>query len=300
VIAAASSGPSPLWFATRATGLMAMILLSACVVLGILVQVRFVSVRWPRFLTVGLHRNLSLMVLVFVVLHVGTTVADSYTSISLLDAVLPFASSYRPFWLGLGAVAFDLLLALAVTSLLRVRLGHRAWRLTHWASYACWPIAVVHGLGTGSDPRRQWVLALTMGCVLVVLSAFSLRLAAGWPDSGALRLGAAIVAITAVLAGGRWAQQGPMQADWSRRSGTPPPAGDQSQASPVGQSTAGPQAVSHQLVSHPSASRQPSSRPTPSRSPSAAQPTRRPSARPSSPAPKPSPTTPRPSESPDN
>jgi methionine sulfoxide reductase heme-binding subunit len=122
VKAAVSAGPSPLWFVTRATGLVALVLLSACVVLGILINVRFASPRWPRFLTAGLHRNFSLLVLMFVVAHVVTTVADSYTAIRWRDAVIPFVSVYRPLWLGLGAIAFDLLLALAATSLLRVLL----------------------------------------------------------------------------------------------------------------------------------------------------------------------------------
>ncbi len=220
-----SSGPSPLWFLTRATGLVALVLLSACVVLGILINVRFAAPRWPRFLTAGLHRNLSMLVLMFVAIHVVTTVADTYTPIRWRDAIIPFVSAYRPLWLGLGAVAFDLLLALAVTSVLRVRLGHRLWRLTHWAAYACWPVAVLHGLGTGSDPRTRWVLVLTMGCVLTVLCAFSLRVAYGWPQHGILRLGAATLAIVALLAAGNWAQHGPLRPGWAKRAGTPPAPG---------------------------------------------------------------------------
>ncbi|MGE5288146.1 MAG: ferric reductase-like transmembrane domain-containing protein [Micromonosporaceae bacterium] len=227
LIAAGQGKPSPLWFATRASGLVALVLLTACVVLGILITVRFVSARWPRFLTVGLHRNLSVMVLSFVIVHVITTVADSYTQIKFPDAVIPLISVYRPFWLGLGAVAFDLLLALAVTSLVRMHLGHRMWRLTHWAAYACWPVAVLHGLGTGSDPRTRWVLVLTAACVLIVVWALALRLAVGWPDHAALRVGAAALAIVALLASGEWAQHGPLQPGWARKAGTPPPPGAQ-------------------------------------------------------------------------
>jgi predicted ferric reductase len=242
----ASSSPSPLWFLTRATGLVALVLLSACLVLGILINVRFASPRWPRFLTAGLHRNLSLLVLVFVAIHVATTVLDSYTSIQWLDAVIPFVSVYRPFWLGLGAIAFDLLLALAVTSLLRVRLGHRTWRLTHWAAYACWPVAVVHGLGTGSDPRTRWVLFLTLACVFTVVSACSLRLAFGWPSRGALRLGAATAGIVVLLAAGHWALQGPLRPGWAKRAGTPPPPGHAAVTpAPPAQRTASPVSVKH-------------------------------------------------------
>ena len=123
-------GPG-LWYVTRATGLVSLVLLTASVLLGLLTAGRFSSQRWPRFLTQGMHRNVSLLVLVFLALHIAGTVLDSYTSISLVAAFVPFASSYKTAWLSLGAVAFDLLLALIVTSLVRGRLGYRAWRRLH-------------------------------------------------------------------------------------------------------------------------------------------------------------------------
>ena len=157
-------GPG-LWYATRATGLVTLLMLTASVLLGLLVAGRFSSQRWPRFLTQGLHRNISLLVLVFLVLHVGTTVLDSYTSIPLSAAFVPFASAYKAGWLSLGAVALDLLIALVVTSLVRNRLGYRTWRRLHWLAYACWPVAVAHGLGIGTDRSVTWVIAMTLGCV---------------------------------------------------------------------------------------------------------------------------------------
>ena len=157
-------GPG-LWYATRATGLVTLLMLTASVLLGLLVAGRFSSQRWPRFLTQGLHRNISLLVLVFLILHVGTTVLDSYTSIPLSAAFVPFASAYKTGWLSLGAVALDLLVALVVTSLARNRLGYRTWRRLHWLAYACWPVAVAHGLGIGTDRSVTWVIAMTLGCV---------------------------------------------------------------------------------------------------------------------------------------
>ena len=125
----------------------------------------------PRFAVAALHRNLSLLAVVFLGVHVATTLADTYAPIGVKDAFIPFLSSYRPLWLGLGAVACDLLLALIVTSLLRVRLGLRTWRLTHWFAYACWPVALLHALGTGSDPRAGWLQVLAAACVGAVLLA---------------------------------------------------------------------------------------------------------------------------------
>ena len=219
--AAVATATSPLWFATRATGLTALVLLTVSVVLGILTSVRFASPAWPRFVTVSLHRNLSLLVLTFTGLHVLTTVTDPYASIGVVSAVLPFSSGYRRIWLGLGAVAFDLLLAVLVTSLLRVRLGQRTWRLVHWAGYLCWPVALIHALGTGTDGAARWVLAVTAACALAVAAAGAWRLAAGWPAHAALRAGAAATAVVLAFGTLAWLRAGPMRPGWARRAGTP-------------------------------------------------------------------------------
>jgi predicted ferric reductase len=192
------SGPG-LWYATRATGLVTLLLLTASVVLGILTAARVTGPAWPRFLTIGLHRNLSMLVLVFLALHIGTTVVDSYTSISLADAFVPFMSPYKTFWLGLGAVAADLLIALAVTSLLRQRIGHRAWRAVHWCGYLCWPVALVHSAGIGTDAARSWVFYLTIGCVAVAAGALAVRVVSHWPEHRLLRLGVVMAAAGCVL-----------------------------------------------------------------------------------------------------
>lgn len=168
-------GPG-LWYTTRATGLVSLVLLTASVLLGLLTAGRFTSQRWPRFLTQGMHRNVSLLVLVFLALHIGSTVLDTYTSISLTAAFVPFASSYKTVWLSLGAVAFDLLIALVVTSLVRNRLGYRTWRRVHWLAYACWPVAVAHGLGIGTDRSVTWVIALTAACMSCVAAVATWRI----------------------------------------------------------------------------------------------------------------------------
>jgi predicted ferric reductase len=168
-------GPG-LWYATRAAGLVTLLLLTASVLLGVMTAGRFSSERWPRFLTTGLHRNLSLVAAVFLAVHVGTTLIDTYVSIPVAAAFVPFISSYKTFWLGLGAIAADLLIVLVTTSLVRNRLGHRSWRLVHWAAYACWPIGLAHGLGIGTDRDKVWVFAMTIACAAAVAAATTWRL----------------------------------------------------------------------------------------------------------------------------
>jgi methionine sulfoxide reductase heme-binding subunit len=170
-----------LWYLTRSTGLVALILLTASMALGLLSGVRWQRPGWPRFVTSGLHRNVSVLACAVVVVHIATTLADGFVPIYIQDAVLPFGSAYRPLWLGLGAASFDLILVLTVTSLVRTRISYRAWRVLHWTAYLCWPAAVVHGLGTGTDTPVRWVLLLTVACVAVIAGLLGWRLAYAWP-----------------------------------------------------------------------------------------------------------------------
>ncbi len=216
----AASNAKALWYLTRGTGVVALVLLTAVLVLGVLGTIRWRSERWPRFLVAGLHRNLTLFAIAFVVVHVVTTVADGYAPIRFVDAVVPFVSPYRPIWLGLGALAFDLLLALTLTSLLRARVGLRMWRAVHWLAYAAWPLALVHGLGTGSDSRLGWLAVLTLGCVAAVVAAIVVRLlrAAARPR---LRIAAGVATVAVVLLVVGWYRNGPARPGWAARAGTP-------------------------------------------------------------------------------
>lgn len=218
---ATTIGPSVYWYLTRATGIVALLLLTAAVALGVIDVARYSSPRWPRFLIDGLHRNVSLLAVVFLALHVITTVLDSFAPISLLAAFVPFATSYRPFWIGLGAIAFDLLLALAITSVLRRRLGFAAWRMTHWLAYACWPIALLHGLGAGSDVKSGWLLSIGVGCLLTVIAAVIIRARGAWTQSRRAASAALGTTLAFALFLVLWLPSGPLGKEWARRSGTP-------------------------------------------------------------------------------
>jgi sulfoxide reductase heme-binding subunit YedZ len=171
-----------LWYTTRGAGAVSLVLLSAVVVLGLLARVRFEARGWPRFLSAALHGDLALMTLVFLLLHIVTAVVDPFTHLGLVAAVVPFGSYYRTFWLGLGTIAFELLIAIVATSLLRSRLGARTWRGVHWLAYASWPVAVAHGIGTGTDGTSIWMLVIDAVCVAAVGGALLWRLVAAPPD----------------------------------------------------------------------------------------------------------------------
>jgi methionine sulfoxide reductase heme-binding subunit len=165
-----------LWYASRATGVVALVLLTAVMILGILVNRQSRLPGLPRFAGTSLHRSVSLLSVVFVAVHVATAIADPYVSIRLAAAIIPFVSSYEPFWLGVGALSLDVMLALIVTSLARARIGRRTWRAVHWLAYLSWPVALAHSIGSSTDLQHGGLLDLAIGCCLAVAGAVSWRL----------------------------------------------------------------------------------------------------------------------------
>jgi methionine sulfoxide reductase heme-binding subunit len=165
-----------LWYASRATGVVTLVLLTAVVVLGMTVNRQGRLPGLPRFAVTGLHRNISLLSVVFLAIHVVSAIADPYVTIGLAATVIPFASPYKPLWLGLGALSLDLIAALILTSLARARMSRRAWRGIHWLAYAAWPLAAGHSLGSSADMRSGVLLGVLTGCVLAVCAALAWRL----------------------------------------------------------------------------------------------------------------------------
>jgi sulfoxide reductase heme-binding subunit YedZ len=164
-----------LWYTTRGAGAVVLLLFSATVVLGLLTSSRFQTRGWPRFATAALHRDISLLALIFLVLHIVTAVVDPFTHLGLTAALVPFGSYYRTFWLGLGTIAFELMVAIVATSLLRHLIGVRVWRAVHWLAYLSWPVAVLHGIGTGTDASTTWMIGVTVVSVGAVLAALAWR-----------------------------------------------------------------------------------------------------------------------------
>jgi predicted ferric reductase len=170
------------WYVARGSGLAALLLLTTSVVLGVVSVVRVHSPRWPRFALAQLHRNLSLLALTFGAVHVLTTVIDSFVPITVVDAFVPFASEYKPFWLAMGTIGADLMLAVLITTAIRRRIGFQTWRSIHVLSYGCWATSVVHSIGIGSDARSAaWGVMIVAACIGAVGGALVQRTAPAHP-----------------------------------------------------------------------------------------------------------------------
>jgi sulfoxide reductase heme-binding subunit YedZ len=162
----------------RATGIVSLLLLTLVVALGVATSTRFRPRGTPLWVTTAVHRNVSLLAVVFLAIHVVAVLADPESSVQPTAVLLPFSSHWSPLWVGLGTVALDLVAALVVTSVLRRRLPHRLWRGVHWAAYAAWPLALLHGLGAGSDSATTWLRGVTIVCVATVAAALAWRVLA--------------------------------------------------------------------------------------------------------------------------
>jgi sulfoxide reductase heme-binding subunit YedZ len=216
------AAPSPLWYVDRGTGAVAMVLLTASVVVGIGTTVRWKSPVWPKYISVPFHRNLSILIVCFLAVHVATAILDPFARLGVRDALVPFSSWYRPLWLGLGVVAAELVVALVVSSLLRRHIGYRLWRFLHWFTYAAWPLALVHGLATGDDARTAWFLWAMAGTVAATwLALVFWRLSFGWPLNRWPRLMASVLCSLAVVGLAVWMLNGPLTPTWARVAGTP-------------------------------------------------------------------------------
>jgi predicted ferric reductase len=168
-----------LWYASQGTGVVSLVLYTMVMLLGIAVVGQGRVPGLPRFSVLALHRSISLLSIVFLAVHIGTAILDSYVDISVVSTVIPFASGYEPLWIGLGAVAVDLTIALVATSLVRDRFSPRFWRVVHWLAYAFWPVAIAHSIGLGSGRgtlMSGWQLWLTVACVLAVAGALGWRI----------------------------------------------------------------------------------------------------------------------------
>jgi methionine sulfoxide reductase heme-binding subunit len=169
------NGPA-LWFANRGTGFVLLLLLTLSTVLGVLSTARVSPRLWPRMLSQGLHRNVSLLAVTFLAAHVTTAVVDTFVDIRWWQAFVPFSGTYKPLWLGLGSFSLDLLIAVTATSVLRHRMSHRPWRAVHVLAYGAWGLGLLHGLQMGTDSSTLWGTALNYGCIATVGVAVLARL----------------------------------------------------------------------------------------------------------------------------
>lgn len=201
------------WDVARAGGLIAYALLAASVIIGLIVSLKWRSPRWTRFITTELHRFVTLLALVFTAVHTVAVAIDPFIKFALPEVFVPFLSHYRPLWIALGIVGAYLLIAIYASEWIRPRVGYGWWRRFHYLSFFAFALALVHGLGTGSDTRAPWAIVLYATTAVLVAA---LMIARALPSQGqpAHPIAAAVTA-GALILGAAWAWQAPLQSGWN-------------------------------------------------------------------------------------
>lgn len=203
------------WDVARAGGMVAYILLTLSVALGLALSVRWQRPRWPRLFTNDLHSFVTLLSLVFIAVHVLAVLVDPYMRFGLRDILVPLASSYRPVWMAFGIVALYLMLAIWISTQLRSRIGYAWWRRLHTGTFAVYLLTTIHGLGTGTDTRQAWALELYAGSVMLVCGLLINRLLTPVGAHGRPHFRLAALVVLAVAGGFLWVAGGPAHAGWA-------------------------------------------------------------------------------------
>lgn len=205
-----------LWYTSRATGIIAMVLLGVVVTLGILTASKSTPLGLGKFIGPDLHRRLSISTLVFLVAHIISAILDPFVTVGIGASLIPFAAKYRPLWVGLGTTSFDLLLVIVATSVVRHRFNHGIWKKVHYLSWVVVTLVLFHALGTGSDAHIKLVEGIY---VLFVLAMGGAGIYRAYQEYGLAKgqkivAGASLFLVPIALLG--WALNGPLKAGWAK------------------------------------------------------------------------------------
>jgi hypothetical protein len=203
------------WDVARTGGLVAFALVTASVAMGLALSLGWRSPRWTRFVTNEVHRFVTLLSLVFIVVH-GTAIAiDPFIKMSVPDVLVPFLGPYRPVWVALGIIAAYLAVAVYLSERIRSRVGYTWWRRFHALAFVVFVMALVHGIATGSDTRTPWALALYGSSLFLVGFLLILRLFPDPPRRSRPVAAGLAIAVVAVVVGFTFV--GPLKSGWFRR-----------------------------------------------------------------------------------
>src|SRR5260221_3231931 len=158
------------WYVARSSGIVAWALIVATIVWGLLLATKVLGRRPGPAWLLSLHRYLGALAVVFVGVHVGAVLLDTYTNFGITNVLVPFTGSWHPLAVAWGIVGLYLLPAIEITSLPRSRISKRAWHTVHLLSYFLFATTTVHMLSAGTDAKA--LLASTAAVVIGTVAVF--------------------------------------------------------------------------------------------------------------------------------
>ena len=162
------------WYVSRAAGLTAYLVLFINMVLGLTVKTKMLDSLLARWRSFDLHQFTALLALGLLGLHVFSLLGDQYVGFDVPQLFIPFASSYRPLPIALGIIALYALVVVTATFYVRDRIGQKAWRSIHYASFVTFFVVLLHGFYSGTDSVDLWakVMYFASGLVIAILTAW--------------------------------------------------------------------------------------------------------------------------------
>ncbi len=168
------------WYVTRAAGLMGYLLFWLSTVWGFAVSSKIFDSFLERMFTYDFHEHLSLLSLGFVILHVLVLLIEKVEPLTWAEILIPFVSAYRPFWTGIGIIAFYLTVLVTVTFYIRSWISMKTFRVIHYLSVAAYFGSLLHSIYDGTDTALTWVQWMYGGTTLITVFFMVYWLALLW------------------------------------------------------------------------------------------------------------------------
>ena len=167
------------WYFSRSAGTVAYLLLAGSTVWGLLLSTKLIKEMVPAALALAMHNILSWLAVLLTGLHALALLWDSFYTYTLADLTVPFVGPYRPGWVGLGIIGFYLMFLTSLSFNFRKQIGQKRWRQLHYATFAVYILATVHGAMAGTDSGNPGMQMLYWGSGLIVLFLTNYRMLVG-------------------------------------------------------------------------------------------------------------------------
>ena len=169
-------GSAAPWMVSRVSGVVSFVLLSTSVIFGLFLSTKVSDGAMPRAFVYTIHQFLSVLTLAFLGVHAGSLLFDGFFNFGPLQLVVPFASQYRPFWVGAGVIAGWLAAIVTASFWMRASIGRKVWRKLHYASFGAYLLALSHGVFSGTDTTVPLVAFTYIASVAAVTGLIVYRI----------------------------------------------------------------------------------------------------------------------------
>lgn len=167
------------WYLSRSAGTVGYLLLASSTVWGLVLSSKIVKDTVPAALSLAMHNILSWLAIAFTSVHMVSLLFDNFFSYKLSDLLIPFVGPYEPGWVGLGVIAFYLMLLTSISFYFRKQIGQKRWRSLHYLTFGVFVLGTIHGAMAGTDSGNLGMQMMYWGSGLLVFFLTTFRVLVG-------------------------------------------------------------------------------------------------------------------------